>query len=126
MRSKESERRIQHIIEKIRAADEANDPDSSMPDLCDEDQVDDLGVLPVLIADIEKHVGGDLLDCLDPVLIGDFCMVSVMRNEGTGLLLRSLVESFMRAYADDETSDQAVQALLHLESLSNKAPKKPH
>jgi len=126
MRSKESERRIQLIIEKIRAAEAADGPDNSLPDLCDEDPMDDLAVLPVLISDMEHHIGGDLLDCLDPVLIGEFCMVSVTRNEGTGLLLRSLVEAFMRAYSNYDTSDQAVQALLVLENLASGSTGKPH
>lgn len=126
MRSTDSERRIQLIIEKIRAAQAAEGPDTSLPDLCDDDPVDDLAVLPVLIADIENHVGGELLDRLDPVLIGEFCMVSITRNEGTGQLLRSLVEAFMRAYSDYDTSDQAVQALLLLENLAPGAPGKPH
>jgi hypothetical protein len=126
MRSKESERRIQLIIEKIRESDAAHGSDDSLPDLCDDEPDDYLAVLPVLIADIENHVGGHLLDCLDPVLIGEFCNMSVTRNEGTGHMLRSLIDAFMHAYSNFDTSDQAVQALLFLENLAENSPNKPH
>lgn len=123
MTSNQSEARIQRIIAQIRASEAAAAPVNSAADLCDEDPEDDLAVLPVLIADIEKHVGGDLLDLLDPLLISEFCMVSVARNDGTGQLLRSLVEAFMRAYSDYNTSDKAVQALLLLENLASGSPR---
>jgi len=117
MRSQESEFRIQRIIEKIRASHSAEDADDA-PDLSDEDPEDELAMLPLLLSDIENNVGGDLLDILDPELLADFCMMTITRNEGTGQLLRSLLEAFMRAYSGFDTSDRSVQALVFLQGLA--------
>lgn len=125
MRSQESEFRIQRIIEKIRASQTDEDAED-VPDLTDEDPEDELAMLPLLLSDIENNVGGDLLDILDPKLLGQFCMMTITRNEGTGHLLRCLLESFMRAYSEFGTSDKSVQALVFLQGLAAESDPKPN
>lgn len=125
MRSQESEFRIQRIIEKIRAS-QIDEYADDAPDLSDEDPEDELAMLPLLLSDIEKNVGGDLLDILDPELLGNFCMMTITRNEGTGQLLRCLLEAFMRAYSEFDTSDKSVQALLFLQELATASDPKPN
>ncbi len=114
--------RIDRILAELRAMqtqDHAYTGAADAPDLCDEDIADEDNVLKVLFTDLADTVGPDFLDQVPPALLEQFCMMSLARNEATGLLLRNLIIGFMKAYTNHETSDQAVQALLVLEHLGD-------
>lgn len=75
-------------------------------------------ILRILIEDLAGAVGEDLLDRLGSVPLEQFCLMSTLRCEGTGLLLIAVIKSFIAAYANPTTSDEAVLALKKLEFLS--------
>ncbi|WP_370601811.1 hypothetical protein [Pseudomonas nitroreducens] len=74
-------------------------------------------ILRILMADLAGAVGEDLLDHLDSVPLEQFCLMSTLRCEGTGLLLIALIKSFIASYANPATSDEAVLALKKLDFL---------
>lgn len=74
--------------------------------------------LYLVLQDVAETIGTDFLISADPKLLEQFALCSVIRNEKTGLLLKSLVTSFMLAYASSGTSEDAVQILLQLEALA--------
>ena len=74
-------------------------------------------ILRILMNDVGNTVGEDFLSNVDSVPLEQFCLMSVIRNEGTGGMLRSLLDSFMSAYANPATSDEAIAILKRLEEL---------
>ena len=52
--------------------------------------------------------------------LDQFAVMSTLKNHDTQGLLRSLVNSFMIAYTDPETADQAFKALVQIEALRAK------
>ncbi|MBM3105634.1 hypothetical protein IIE18_10825 [Pseudomonas sp. V1] len=76
-------------------------------------------ILRILFSDVGNEVGEDFISTVDSVALEQFCLMSVIRNEGTGGMLRSLITSFMAAYANPATSDDAIAMLKRLEDLSS-------
>lgn len=112
--------RIDRIIAQLRAMHSLDGTDEDAmdaPDQGDNDIADEDNVLKVLFSDVADTVGADFLDQVPPALLEQFCMMSLVRNEATGMLLRTLIIGFMKAYTNHDTSEQAVQALLVLEHL---------
>lgn len=108
--------RIDRLVSKAQVVN--HDLDDDALELVFEDQAcDDANALAILFSDIADHVGMDFLELMPPELLEQFSMMSVARNEATGLLLRNLLQGFMQAYANPATADQAVNALLVLEDL---------
>lgn len=73
--------------------------------------------LTVLFGEIAKVMGVERFAETPVERLDQFTVMSVVKNHDTAGLLRSLVNSFMIAYANPETSDEAFQALLTLEAL---------
>jgi len=67
--------------------------------------------LRILFGDIGDVVGADFLETLDPVLLEQYCVMTVQRNEPGGEVLRTLISAFMSAYAQPASSDQAMGIL---------------
>ena len=68
-------------------------------------------------AEIAKGMGIDRFLQTPAERLDQFAVMSVMKNHDTAGLLRSLVNSFMIAYACPETSDRAFAALVQIEGL---------
>ena len=73
--------------------------------------------LTLAFAEIAKGMGVDRFLQTPAERLDQFAVMSVMKNHDTAGLLRSLVNSFMIAYACPETSEQAFQALVQIEGL---------
>lgn len=97
--------------------DDLGDDDHEL--VFDDQDSDDKAALAVLFTDIADQVGIDFLELIPTDLLERFSMMSVARNEGTGLLLRHLLIGFMQAYSNPLTSQEAVNALLVLEGLGD-------
>lgn len=67
--------------------------------------------LRLLLEDVAGVVGGDFLSKTDPVLLEQFCIMTVHRGEPGGEVLQALITTFLKAYADPEQSDSAVGQL---------------
>lgn len=67
--------------------------------------------------EIAKGMGIDRLLETPAERLDQFAVMSVVKDHDTAGLLRSLMNSFMIAYACPETSDRAFAALEHIESL---------
>lgn len=67
--------------------------------------------------EISKGMGIDRLMQTPAERLDQFAVMSVMKDHDTAGLLRSLVNSFMIAYACPETSDRAFAALVQIEGL---------
>lgn len=76
--------------------------------------------LTVLFSEIAKGMGVERFADTPVERLDQFAVMSVVNNHDTAGLLRSLVNSFMIAYANPDTSDQAFQALLKIEALRAK------
>ncbi|MCF5382063.1 hypothetical protein GIW05_00815 [Pseudomonas syringae] len=94
--------------------------DAALPADVSEDVKDSLTVLTFLSQDIMQHMGKDFLGKVPFDLLERFCMATVNRNDPTGDLLFKLVTNFMAAYANLETTDEALKAFDFLEYLSGK------
>ena len=73
--------------------------------------------LVMAFSEIAKGMGIDRFMQTPAERMEQFAVMSVMKNHDTAALLRSLVNSFMIAYACPETSDRAFEALTQIESL---------
>ena len=73
--------------------------------------------LILAFAEIAKGMGIDRFLQTPAERLDQFAVMSVMKNHDTAGLLRSLVNSFMIAYACPETSERAFQALVRIEGL---------
>lgn len=73
--------------------------------------------LTVLFGEIAKGMGVERFAETPVERLDQFTVMSVVKNHDTAGLLKSLVNSFMIAYANPETSDEAFQALSKLEAL---------
>ena len=73
--------------------------------------------LTLAFAEIAKGMGIDRFLQTPAERLDQFAVMSVMKNHDTAGLLRSLVNSFMIAYACPETSDRAFAALVQIEGL---------
>lgn len=67
--------------------------------------------------EIAKGMGIERFMQTPPERLDQFAVMSVMKNHDTAGLLRSLVNSFMIAYACPETADRAFAALIQIEGL---------
>ena len=67
--------------------------------------------------EIAKGMGVDRFMQTPPERLDQFAVMSVLKNHDTQGLLRSLVNSFMIAYACPETTERAFAALIHIEGL---------
>lgn len=67
--------------------------------------------------EIAKGMGVDRMAQTPAERLDQFAVMSVLKNHDTAGLLRSLVNSFMIAYACPETSDRAFAALVQIEGL---------
>lgn len=67
--------------------------------------------------EIAKGMGLDRFMQTPAERLDQFAVMSVLKNHDTQGLLRSLVNSFMIAYACPETADRAFAALVHIEGL---------
>ena len=76
--------------------------------------------LTVLFGEIAKGMGVERFAETPVERLDQFAVMSLVNNHDTAGLLRSLVNSFMIAYADPDTSNQAFQALLQIEALRAK------
>jgi len=76
--------------------------------------------LRILFRDIGEVVGADFVGTLDPVLLEQFCVMSVTRNEPGGEVLRTLISAFMTCYARRGSSDGAIQLLGNLVTLADR------
>lgn len=68
-------------------------------------------------SEIAKGMGIDRFMQTPAERLDQFAVMSVMKNHDTAGLLRSLVNSFMIAYAYPETSERAFSALVEIEGL---------
>lgn len=110
--------RIDRLVSQAQVVHDDLDDDGL--ELVFEDQsCEEANALAILFSDIADQVGLDFLEQMPPELLEQFSMMTVARNEATGLLLRNLLLGFMQAYANPKTTDQAVNALLVLESLGD-------
>lgn len=73
--------------------------------------------LTLAFSEIAKGMGIDRFMQTPAERLDQFAVMSVMKNHDTAGLLRSLVNSFMIAYACPETSDRAFAALVQIEGL---------
>ena len=73
--------------------------------------------LKPLFDDLGKRLGPTFMRVTPAVVIEQFCIQSVIRNEDTAGLLVSLLNSFMLAYLTPELSERAFQHLVGLEGL---------
>lgn len=73
--------------------------------------------LTALFGEIAKGMGVERFAETPVERLDQFAVMSVVKNHDTAGLLRSLVNSFMIAYANPETSDRAFKALLNIEAL---------
>jgi len=73
--------------------------------------------LTLAFAEIAKGMGIDRFMQTPAERLDQFAVMSVMKNHDTAGLLRSLVNSFMIAYACPETSERAFAALVQIEGL---------
>ena len=73
--------------------------------------------LTLAFAEIAKGMGIDRFMQTPAESLDQFAVMSVMKNHDTAGLLRSLVNSFMIAYACPETSERAFAALVQIEGL---------
>ncbi len=80
-------------------------------------QEDRRRALSVLFAEIAKGMGIERFLETPVERLDQFAVMSVARNHDTAGMLRSLVNSFMIAYACPETADRAFKALVELEAL---------
>ncbi|MGP0171025.1 hypothetical protein ACSVIJ_04005 [Pseudomonas sp. NCHU5208] len=78
--------------------------------------------LRLLFRDIGEVVGADFIESLDPVLLEQFCVMSVTRNEPGGEILRALIQSFMTAYARRDSADDAMVCLANLLQAAEQQP----
>lgn len=74
--------------------------------------------LRLLFRDVAEVVGADFLEALDPVLLEQFCVMSVTRNEPGGEILKTLITSFMTAYSRRSSSDDAMEGLSRILSAA--------
>lgn len=81
--------------------------------------------LRILFQDIGEVVGSDFVEDLDPALLEQFCIMSVHRNEPAGEVMRTLIHSFMHAYAGLNTTRNASDCLEVLRTLSSSAVSPP-
>lgn len=67
--------------------------------------------------DVGQRVGLHFLQMTPAVALEQLCVASAVKNHDTAGLLKSLINSFLIAYATPETSDQAYAHLVGLEVL---------
>lgn len=73
--------------------------------------------LTTLFGEVAKAMGFERFAETPVERLDQFSVMSVVNNHDTGGMLRSLVNSFMIAYATPETTDRAFRALLQIEAL---------
>ena len=79
--------------------------------------------LRILFGEIIKGMGLERFAETPVELLDQFAVMSVVKDDDTAGLLRSLINSFVIAYSTPETSDRAVQALTQLEGLRGEVSK---
>jgi translation initiation factor IF-1 len=73
--------------------------------------------LRILFGEIIKGMGLERFAETPVELLDQFAVMSVVKDDDTAGLLRSLINSFVIAYSTPETSDRAFLALTQLEDL---------
>ena len=73
--------------------------------------------LRILFGEIVKGMGVEHFAETPVELLDQFAVMSVVKDDDTAGLLRSLINSFVIAYSTPETSDRAFLALTQLEDL---------
>lgn len=73
--------------------------------------------LTLLFTEIAKGMGLERFAETPVERLDQFAVMSVVKNQDTAGLLRSLVNSFMIAYSTPETAERAFRALLDIEAL---------
>jgi hypothetical protein len=94
--------------------------DESAPTETADTSKDSLAILAYLSQEIIGRMGKDFLGKVPLNLTERFCMTTVERNDPTAELLYKLVTNFMTAYANAETSDEALKAFDFLDYLADK------
>jgi hypothetical protein len=77
--------------------------------------------LRILLTNIANEVGAGFLSSVNPALLEQFCIMTVLRGEPGGKMLNDLLSSFLSSYADPKSSDSAVDLLGDLIGLSGTA-----
>jgi hypothetical protein len=67
--------------------------------------------------DIARRLGVDFFRSTPAVVLEQFTIMAIQRNEDTAGLLKSLINSFMLAYLTPESSQRAFEHLTGLEGL---------
>lgn len=71
-------------------------------------------MLMTLLTDIGLRLGPHFLRETPSILLEQFAIMSIVRNDDTAGLLKSLINSFMVTYATPETADRT---MVHLEGI---------
>lgn len=73
--------------------------------------------MAVLFRDVAVRLGVDFFQQVPAVELEQFAIMSVVKGHDTAGLLKSALNSFLRAYAAPETNDGAYECLLVLERM---------
>lgn len=76
-------------------------------------------VLRILLEDLECVLSAELLVDLPSVTVEQFCLQTVLSNDGGSQLIARLVEAFISAYARPETHADALRMLNDLEDIAD-------
>lgn len=71
----------------------------------------------ILLTDVAERLGLHFFQQSSTVLLDQLATVSALKDHDTAGLLKSLINSFLIAYTNRETSDEAYRCLLFLEML---------
>lgn len=83
---------------------------------------DDLAAIQKFLSrEIEDRLGADFSTKMPVELMESYCLATVRHNEPTAALLYELITNFMKAYANPETTADALKAFDYLAHLAEKA-----
>lgn len=69
------------------------------------------------LVDTGRRLGVEFLQNTPAIALEQFAVMAISRNDDTAGMIKSLINSFMIAYLTPETTDQAFEHLVGLESL---------
>ncbi len=81
--------------------------------------IDEPMPLQFLSQDIAAYMGKDFLATISKADLEAFCLRTIERDEPTGKLLSVLMQNFMKAYGNPETSEESMKAFDYLTYLVN-------
>jgi hypothetical protein len=81
---------------------------------------DSLAVLAFMSQEIMRRMGKDFLEKIPLDVTEQFCLSTVEKNDPTAELLYQLVTNFMKAYAKENTNEEALKAFDYLDYLVTK------